>query len=103
MVDHLELGPGACRELDDAGFTVVAGPVPLKSLAKLAAAYDAATKSASPEDVSVGSCYHTRKRPRQSRVGVRRAVCASPGSQSLLSRPERTVQTEHYACTNAKA
>ena len=45
MVDHLELGPGACRELDDAGFTVIAGPVPLKSIAKLAAAYDAATKA----------------------------------------------------------
>lgn len=55
MMGEFELSGETCRELDEAGFTVIAGPVPFESIAGLAAAYDAAVKSASPDDVSVGS------------------------------------------------
>src|SRR4051812_19626122 len=45
----------ACQELDDSGFTVMPGPVPIADLARLAAAYDAVVKSADAEDVKMGS------------------------------------------------
>lgn len=54
-IDGFDLSAGACQELDDAGFTVIPGPVPAGNLAHLAAAYDAALTSAAPDDVKVGS------------------------------------------------
>jgi len=60
MVDRFEpannsLSDSACQELDEAGLTIIAGPVPADSLAQLAAAYDAAFQSAAPDDVKVAS------------------------------------------------
>ena len=55
MMDDLQLDGDACRELDEAGFTIIAGPVPVARLAQLAAAYSASVKNASPDDVSIGS------------------------------------------------
>jgi len=45
----------ACRNLDEAGFTIIPGPVPAKDLAELSAAYDAVISNADPDDVKVGS------------------------------------------------
>lgn len=55
MMDEFELDANACQELDDAGFTVIAGPVRFESLPQLAAAYDTTVENASPDDVGVGS------------------------------------------------
>jgi hypothetical protein len=55
IMDGFELSADACQELDEAGFTVVPGPVPTKDLSRLAAAYDAVINRAEPEDVKVGS------------------------------------------------
>jgi ectoine hydroxylase-related dioxygenase (phytanoyl-CoA dioxygenase family) len=55
IMDGFELSAYACQELDEAGFTVVPGPVPTTDLARLAAAYDAVINSAEAEDVRVGS------------------------------------------------
>jgi ectoine hydroxylase-related dioxygenase (phytanoyl-CoA dioxygenase family) len=55
ILDGFDLSAGARQELDEAGFTIVPGPVPSQDLAQLAAAYDAAVGSAAPEDVKVGS------------------------------------------------
>ena len=55
ITDGFELSAGACQDLDEAGFTVLAGPVPTEKLAQLGAAYDAALTSAAPDDVKVGS------------------------------------------------
>jgi ectoine hydroxylase-related dioxygenase (phytanoyl-CoA dioxygenase family) len=41
--------------LEEAGFTLLPGPVPLAEMAALRAAYDAAVASAPPEDVKAGS------------------------------------------------
>ena len=38
MMDELELHAEACQELDEAGFTVIKGPVPPEDLRQLAAA-----------------------------------------------------------------
>ena len=43
------------QELDDLGFTVIAGPVPADDLAQLAATYDAAVSAAISDDIKVGS------------------------------------------------
>jgi ectoine hydroxylase-related dioxygenase (phytanoyl-CoA dioxygenase family) len=53
ILGGFELPADACQELDERGFTVVPGPV--HDIARLAAAYDAAVRSADPEDVRVGS------------------------------------------------
>jgi hypothetical protein len=45
----------ARRQLLDAGFVVVPGPVPDARLAELSASYDAAVRNADPSDVRVGS------------------------------------------------
>lgn len=50
-----ELSAGALRELREAGFVVVPGPVSSEGLARLVEAYDAAVACASAEDVGVGS------------------------------------------------
>ena len=49
------LAAGAVRDLRDVGFVVIPGPVAPERLAQLAAAYDSAVASASPDDVGVGS------------------------------------------------
>jgi ectoine hydroxylase-related dioxygenase (phytanoyl-CoA dioxygenase family) len=50
-----ELSEGDLRDLRDAGFVVIPGPVAPGGVAQLAAAYDSAVASARPDDVSVGS------------------------------------------------
>ena len=45
----------ARRQLLDAGFVVIPGPVPDDRLAELSASYDAAVRAADPSDVRVGS------------------------------------------------
>jgi hypothetical protein len=47
-MDDFELSADACQELDEAGFTVVPGPVPTKDLSRLADAYDAVIIAPSP-------------------------------------------------------
>ena len=49
------LPAGATRDLRDVGFAVIPGPPAPDGLARLAAAYDSAVASASPDDVGVGS------------------------------------------------
>lgn len=49
-----ELPASAVRELDDAGFVVVAGPVAPPQLSRLAAVHDAAVLAADPADVGSG-------------------------------------------------
>src|SRR5829696_274313 len=55
LAEGRELSPGAARELRDAGFVVIPGPVPPGGLARLAGAYDAAVAGAAAADISVGS------------------------------------------------
>ena len=55
MAAGRELSSGAVRELCEAGFVVIHGPVPPERLARLAEAYDAAVAGAAAADVSVGS------------------------------------------------
>jgi ectoine hydroxylase-related dioxygenase (phytanoyl-CoA dioxygenase family) len=55
MMDGFGLSAGVRQELDEAGFTVIPGPVPTEDLARLGSAYDAAVTSAVPDDVKVGS------------------------------------------------
>jgi ectoine hydroxylase-related dioxygenase (phytanoyl-CoA dioxygenase family) len=50
-----DLSNAACRELDEAGFTIIPGPVPAADLAQLAADYDTVVNNADPRDVSIGS------------------------------------------------
>ena len=54
-MDSFDLSADAGRELDEAGFTVIPGPVPAQNLAGLSAAYDAVVSTADPDDVKVGS------------------------------------------------
>jgi ectoine hydroxylase-related dioxygenase (phytanoyl-CoA dioxygenase family) len=49
-----ELPDSAVRELDEAGFVVVSGPVAPAQLSRLAAVYDAAVSAADPADVGSG-------------------------------------------------
>jgi ectoine hydroxylase-related dioxygenase (phytanoyl-CoA dioxygenase family) len=55
VMDGFELSAIAYQELDQAGFTIIPGPVPAPDLAKVAVAYDSVTSSADPNDVKVGS------------------------------------------------
>ena len=55
IMDGFELSAGASRELDEAGFTIIPGPVASQDLAQLSAAYDAVISNADPDDVKVGS------------------------------------------------
>jgi len=55
IMSGFELPASARQELDEAGFTIVPGPTPVKDLAQLAAAYDAVVESAAPDDVKVAS------------------------------------------------
>ncbi|MDT4895412.1 MAG: hypothetical protein QOH25_489 [Acidobacteriota bacterium] len=50
-----QLPASALQDLRDIGFVVILGPIAPDKLAHLAAAYDAAVASASPDDVKVGS------------------------------------------------
>jgi hypothetical protein len=50
-----ELPAGAAEDLREDGFVVIPGPAAQEKLGPLAAAYDSAVASASPEDVGVGS------------------------------------------------
>lgn len=50
-----ELPMGAASELQERGFVVLPGPVPLERMERLANAYAAAVASASSDDVKVGS------------------------------------------------
>lgn len=50
-----DLRASALQELREVGFVVIPGPVAPDRVARLAAAYDSAVASASPEDVGVGS------------------------------------------------
>lgn len=50
-----DLPASALREIREVGFVVIPGPVAPGRVARLAAAYDSAVASASPEDVRVGS------------------------------------------------
>ena len=43
------------QELDEAGFIIIPGPVPVDGLTQLAAAYDAAVDTAVSDDIKVGS------------------------------------------------
>ena len=69
-----ELSAGARRELDDAGFTIVPGPVPPEDLPRLAAAYDAAVAGAAPEDVKVAS---STTRVSDSSIAARSSICST--------------------------
>jgi len=55
IMDTAGLSAGACQELDEAGFTVIPGPVPAAGVNSLCAAYDAAVASAAPDDIRIGS------------------------------------------------
>jgi ectoine hydroxylase-related dioxygenase (phytanoyl-CoA dioxygenase family) len=50
-----QLPASAIQNLRDVGFVVIPGPIAPDKLAHLAAAYDAATASATPDDVKIGS------------------------------------------------
>lgn len=50
-----ELAASDARDLRDVGFVIIPGPSAPDRLARLAAAYDSAVDSASPDDVGVGS------------------------------------------------
>ena len=50
-----ELSPAAAQELNEVGFVVIQGPIPLARLAQLAEAYDSAVASADSADVGNGS------------------------------------------------
>jgi len=50
-----ELSASALKDLHDAGFVVIPGPVPLEGLARLAKAYDVSVESAGANDVGHGS------------------------------------------------
>ncbi len=54
-MNGFDLPPCNYQELDQLGFTIIPGPVPVDDLAQLAAAYDAAVSSASSDDTKVGS------------------------------------------------
>jgi len=60
-MDSFELCAGARQELDEAGFTVIPGPVAVENLAHLANAYDAVKDSAAPDDVKVASSTTPRR------------------------------------------
>jgi len=55
IMDGFELSVDAYRELDEAGVTIIPGPVPTQDLAELSAAYDAVITNADPDEVKVGS------------------------------------------------
>ena len=55
VIDGFELSANTRQDLDEAGFTVIPGPVPAEDLADLGIAYDAAIISAAPDDVKIGS------------------------------------------------
>ena len=55
IMEGFELSADACRNLDEAGFTIIPGPVPTQDLAELSGAYDAVLSDADPEDIRVGS------------------------------------------------
>jgi hypothetical protein len=77
MMDDFELSADAGRELDEAGFTIIPGPVPAEGLAELSAAYDAVIRNADPDDLKVGS----------STTRVRDFVNRGPGFDRLYLHP----------------
>jgi Phytanoyl-CoA dioxygenase (PhyH) len=54
-MNDFDLPESNCQELDEVGFTIIPGPVPVDDLAQLASAYDAAVSGAISDDVKVGS------------------------------------------------
>jgi len=54
-VNGFDLCASSRRELDEAGFTIIPGPVPANDLPQLIATYDAAVNDAISDDVKVGS------------------------------------------------
>ena len=54
-MDGFELSASACKDLNEAGVTIVPGPVPTGDLARLGIVYDAAMASAAPDDIKVAS------------------------------------------------
>ena len=60
IMDGFEVSAGARNELDQAGFTVIPGPVPTDELGHLGAPYDAAITRAAPDDVKIGSSTKAR-------------------------------------------
>src|SRR5690349_1156850 len=49
-----ELPASTVKELDDAGFVVISGPMAPRQLSRLPAVYDAAVSAADPSDVGSG-------------------------------------------------
>jgi Phytanoyl-CoA dioxygenase (PhyH) len=54
-MNGFDLSASSRQELNEVGFTIIPGPVPVDDLAQLAATYDAAVKDAISDDVKVGS------------------------------------------------
>jgi ectoine hydroxylase-related dioxygenase (phytanoyl-CoA dioxygenase family) len=54
-MNRFDLPASSRQELDEVGFTIIPGPVPVVDLAQLVATYDAAVRDAISNDVKVGS------------------------------------------------
>lgn len=54
-MNGFDLSASNRQELDEVGFTIIPGPVPVDELTQLAAAYDAAVANAISDDIKVGS------------------------------------------------
>lgn len=76
-MNGFDLPASSRQELDEAGFTIIPGPVPVADLAHLVAAYDAAVSDVISDDVKVGS----------STTRVRDFVNRSPEFDSLYLHP----------------
>ncbi len=81
IMDGFELSAGARQELDEAGFTILPGPVQAEDLASLAAAYDAAVDSAAPIDVKVARSA-TSSIVARSSTGC---ICTGPFSRHVVT------------------
>jgi ectoine hydroxylase-related dioxygenase (phytanoyl-CoA dioxygenase family) len=76
-MNGFDLPASSRQELDEVGFTIIPGPVPVADLAQLVASYDAAVSDAISDDVKVGS----------STTRVRDFVNRSPEFDSLYLHP----------------
>jgi ectoine hydroxylase-related dioxygenase (phytanoyl-CoA dioxygenase family) len=84
-MDDFELAAGASHELDEAGFTIIPGPVPAERLDDLRAAYDTAVDRAAPDDIKIGSST-TRVRDFVNRGAQFDALYVSPPVLKACSR-----------------
>jgi hypothetical protein len=75
-MDGFELSADAYRELDEAGFTIIPGPVPTQDLAELSAAYDAVISNADPGEVTA-QLYHEQRKFAQALLYYRKAISAA--------------------------